>query len=211
MSTRSIPSSRPVPRAELKQEQSVKGGRSDDRRTGNRPPRGLPAARDRTTASSTSQAIARLVDDGCRRDVTIRAHVTVLLSDRRPLSRSAAVRSLVLPGNWRTVGGAYESAAGNPRCARASGARVGADTWVRGSRWIRERTEGVLSVDYAPLYKALHRLERAGCVSALWGISDNGRRARFYKLTTAGRQRLRDEESAWRRYAGAMSRVLEPA
>ncbi len=79
------------------------------------------------------------------------------------------------------------------------------------SRWIRDRTDGVLSVDYAPLYKALHRLERAGCVSASWGVSDNGRRARYYRLTAVGRQRLKDEESAWRRYAGAMSRVLEPA
>jgi len=79
------------------------------------------------------------------------------------------------------------------------------------SRWIHDRTGGVLSIDYAPLYKALHRLEGAGCLSASWGISDNGRRARYYKLTTHGRQRLRQEESAWRRYAGAVSRVLEPA
>lgn len=79
------------------------------------------------------------------------------------------------------------------------------------SRWIGERTDGLLAVDYAPLYKALHRLERAECVSAYWGVSDNGRRARYYKLTAAGRQRLRQEESAWRRYATAISRVLEPA
>lgn len=79
------------------------------------------------------------------------------------------------------------------------------------SHWIRDRTDGALSVDYAPLYKALHRLERAGCVSAAWGISDNGRRARYYKLTTAGRQRLKEEESAWHRFATALARVLEPA
>jgi PadR family transcriptional regulator PadR len=79
------------------------------------------------------------------------------------------------------------------------------------SRWIRERTEGVLEIDYAPLYKALHRLERAGCVAAGWGTSENGRRARYYRLTTKGRQRLKDEEGAWRRYAGAVFRVLEPA
>lgn len=79
------------------------------------------------------------------------------------------------------------------------------------SHWISDRTDGVLSIDYAPLYKALHRLESAGCVSASWGISDNGRRARYYKLTARGRQRLREEESAWRRYARAVSRVLEPA
>jgi PadR family transcriptional regulator PadR len=79
------------------------------------------------------------------------------------------------------------------------------------TRWIRERTEGTIEIEDAPLYKALHRLERAGCVSAEWGLSENNRRARYYKLTPAGRQRLRTEEQAWRRYAGAVLRVLEPA
>jgi transcriptional regulator len=79
------------------------------------------------------------------------------------------------------------------------------------SRWIRERTEGTIEIEDAPLYKALHRLERAGCVSAEWGLSENNRRARYYRLTAAGRQRLRAEESAWRRYAAAVFRVLEPA
>jgi transcriptional regulator len=79
------------------------------------------------------------------------------------------------------------------------------------SRWIRERTEGTIEIEDAPLYKALHRLERAGCVSAEWGVSENNRRARYYRLTPTGRRRLRDEESAWRRYAAAVFRVLEPA
>lgn len=79
------------------------------------------------------------------------------------------------------------------------------------SRWIRDRTEGTIAIEDAPLYKALHRLERAGCVTAEWGVSENNRRARYYRLTTAGRQRLRTEESAWRRYAAAVFRVLEPA
>jgi PadR family transcriptional regulator PadR len=79
------------------------------------------------------------------------------------------------------------------------------------SRWIRERTEGTIEIEDAPLYKALHRLERAGCVQAEWGLSENNRRARYYRLTTVGRQRLRAEESSWRRYAAAVSRVLEPA
>lgn len=79
------------------------------------------------------------------------------------------------------------------------------------SRAIRERTAGDLEIDYAPLYKALHRLGRAGCVSAGWGTSENGRRARYYKLTPAGRERLRAEEQAWRRYARAVFRVLDPA
>ena len=79
------------------------------------------------------------------------------------------------------------------------------------SRWIRERTEGTIEIEDAPLYKALHRLERAGCVSAEWGLSENNRRARYYRLTPAGRRRLREEESTWRRYAAAVFRVLEPA
>lgn len=60
-------------------------------------------------------------------------------------------------------------------------------------------------------FKALHRLEHAGCVSAEWGISENNRRARYYKLTPHGRQQLKAEESAWRRYAAAVFAVLEPA
>ena len=79
------------------------------------------------------------------------------------------------------------------------------------SRWIHERTEGVLEIQDAPLYKALHRLERAGWVSAEWGLSEKNRRARYYTLTAAGRRQLRAEESEWRRYATAVFRVLEPA
>jgi transcriptional regulator len=79
------------------------------------------------------------------------------------------------------------------------------------SRWIRERTAGVLEIENAPLYKALHRLEATDCVAADWGTTENGRRARYYRLTGRGRHRLRAEESAWRRYAGAVFKLLEPA
>ena len=78
------------------------------------------------------------------------------------------------------------------------------------SRWIRQRTDGVLEIEDAPLYKSLHRLEQAGHVSAEWGLSENNRRARFYSLTPAGRRQLAAEESAWRKYAEAVFRVLEP-
>jgi transcriptional regulator len=78
------------------------------------------------------------------------------------------------------------------------------------SRWIRERTRGTIEIEDAPLYKALHRLENAGHVSAQWGLSENNRRARFYRLTAAGRQQLKREESAWRRYAEAVFQVLDP-
>jgi PadR family transcriptional regulator, regulatory protein PadR len=79
------------------------------------------------------------------------------------------------------------------------------------SRWIHERTAGELDIEDAPLYKALHRLERAGVVSAEWGVSENNRRARYYTLTREGRQRLTTETKAWSRYAAAVFKVLEPA
>lgn len=79
------------------------------------------------------------------------------------------------------------------------------------SRWIRERTDGVFAIEDAPLYKALHRLERAGFVAAEWGLSENNRRARYYALTAAGRRQLKAEQTAWRRYAAAVAKVLEPA
>ena len=79
------------------------------------------------------------------------------------------------------------------------------------SRWIRQRTDGVIEIEDAPLYKALHRLERADCVEASWGVSENNRRARFYKLTPTGRRKLHEQESVWRRYAEAVFKVLEPA
>jgi PadR family transcriptional regulator len=78
------------------------------------------------------------------------------------------------------------------------------------SRSIHQRTEGVLEIEDAPLYKALHRLERAGFVAAEWGVSENKRRARYYSLTPAGRRQLKAEETAWRRYAEAVFKVLEP-
>ncbi len=76
--------------------------------------------------------------------------------------------------------------------------------------WIRQRTDGVLTLEDAPLYKALHRLERQRLVSAQWGLSEHNRRARYYALTTAGRGRLRAETAAWRRYAEAVFKVLDP-
>lgn len=79
------------------------------------------------------------------------------------------------------------------------------------SRWIRERTGGVLEVQDAALYKALRRLERRGWVDAEWGVSENNRRARYYRLTTAGRRQLQREASAWRRYATAVFTVLDEA
>jgi PadR family transcriptional regulator PadR len=79
------------------------------------------------------------------------------------------------------------------------------------SSWIRERTRGVVTVEDAALYKALHRLERSGHIESAWGVSENNRRAKYYTLTTHGRQQLQREASAWRRYVEAVSMVLETA
>lgn len=76
---------------------------------------------------------------------------------------------------------------------------------------VKERSGGVLEVEDAALYQALHRLERKGQIAAEWGLSDNNRRARFYELTVEGRRRLRADAANWRRYAQAVSAVLEGA
>jgi transcriptional regulator len=76
------------------------------------------------------------------------------------------------------------------------------------SEWIRERTAGSIVIEDAALYKALHRLERDGAVAAEWGASENNRKARFYRLTPAGRRLLKAEEAAWNDYVAAVARVL---
>ena len=79
------------------------------------------------------------------------------------------------------------------------------------SQWVRDRTDGVLAIEDAALYQALHRLEARRWVEAEWGLSENNRRAKYYTLTAAGRKQLRSEISAWKRYAEAMVKVVEPA
>jgi transcriptional regulator len=77
------------------------------------------------------------------------------------------------------------------------------------SAWICERSGGELGLDEAALYQALHRLERRGLLASEWGLSDNNRRAKYYEITRKGRQHLTEESSVWRRYARAVSAVLE--
>ena len=79
------------------------------------------------------------------------------------------------------------------------------------SRWLDTRSDGVLAVDGAALYPALHRLERRKWVAASWGLSENNRKAKFYTLTAAGRTQLRAESAVWRSYAAAVTKVLSPA
>src|SRR5215469_8150676 len=73
---------------------------------------------------------------------------------------------------------------------------------------IQQISGGALEVEQGALYPALYRLERAGLVDAAWGTSDNNRRAKFYRLTPAGRSRLREETEAWRKTTEAMATAL---
>jgi PadR family transcriptional regulator PadR len=76
---------------------------------------------------------------------------------------------------------------------------------------IQQVSKDVLHVQQGSLYPALHRLENRGWIAAGWGVSKNNRRAKFYRLTSAGRKRLDDETSSWQRLSAAVSRVLEMA
>jgi transcriptional regulator len=75
---------------------------------------------------------------------------------------------------------------------------------------IRDRSEGQLLVLEGALYPALHRLESRALVSAEWGVTPTGRRARYYGLTPGGRQRLKTETATWKRYVDAVGRILAP-
>ena len=77
------------------------------------------------------------------------------------------------------------------------------------SRWVRERTDGVLTLEDAALYQALHRLEDEGSISSEWGVSENNRRAKYYALTAKGRRRLWQDIAGWKRYAAAVLKVVE--
>jgi transcriptional regulator len=75
---------------------------------------------------------------------------------------------------------------------------------------IEQTSQDVLRVDHGSLYPALQRLERRGLIAARWGVSENNRRARFYRLTTAGRKMLTAETSKWERLSEAIARILNP-
>ncbi len=76
------------------------------------------------------------------------------------------------------------------------------------SQWIREITDKALLIEEGSLYPALHLIARKGWIEPRWGVSDTGRRARFYELTEVGRGRLASEVQRWRLYAGQIERVL---
>jgi PadR family transcriptional regulator PadR len=76
---------------------------------------------------------------------------------------------------------------------------------------IRQVSKDVLQVQQGSLYPALHRLEKRGWLQADWGESDNGRQAKFYRLSARGRKQLAAEESNWQRLAQAIALVLQEA
>jgi transcriptional regulator len=74
---------------------------------------------------------------------------------------------------------------------------------------IEQMSGGVFRVTLGSLYPALQRLEKDGLVDAEWKASENGRRARYYRLTAAGRRRLSVEQKQWLRVAAAVTRILK--
>ena len=76
------------------------------------------------------------------------------------------------------------------------------------AEWIEYATAETVLVEEGTLYPALHRLERRGWVDTEWGVSENNRRAKFYRLTSPGRAQLRRESTTWLRHAEAIARAL---
>jgi PadR family transcriptional regulator PadR len=75
---------------------------------------------------------------------------------------------------------------------------------------IEHRSDEVLQVEHGSLYPALHRLQNRGWISSEWGPSENNRKARFYRLTSAGRKQLTRQTSRWDELVRAVNRVLKP-
>ncbi len=78
------------------------------------------------------------------------------------------------------------------------------------ARWIEEITDDALRIEEGSLYPALYRLERRGWIEAEWGLSENNRKVKFYRLTDAGRERLAVETAQWSRFTTAVSKILLP-
>jgi transcriptional regulator len=74
---------------------------------------------------------------------------------------------------------------------------------------IQQLSKGVLEVNQGSLYPALQRLEKDGVITSDWGTTDNNRRARYYRLTAAGRRALVKERESWARFAAALDAVLQ--
>lgn len=76
---------------------------------------------------------------------------------------------------------------------------------------IERGSADVLQVEHGSLYPALHRLEDRGWIASFWGTSENNRKARYYRLTPAGRQQLVAQTNRWEQLVAAVNRILKPA
>jgi PadR family transcriptional regulator PadR len=76
------------------------------------------------------------------------------------------------------------------------------------AEWIEDATRNAMLIGEGTLYPALHRLEKAGCVEGDWGLSENNRQAKFYRLSAAGRRRLTAGSTAWHDFVEAAGRAL---
>ena len=79
------------------------------------------------------------------------------------------------------------------------------------AEFIQQSSDDTLRVEEGALYPALHRLELRGLLQGEWGVSENNRRAKFYRLTAAGRKHLAEEASTWGRLSSAITRVMQTA
>jgi PadR family transcriptional regulator, regulatory protein PadR len=79
------------------------------------------------------------------------------------------------------------------------------------AQWIRERTSDDLTIEDGALYTALHRLDKRGLIESEWGLSENNRKAKYYRLTASGKRQLRAQTERWARYARAVAAVLQTA
>jgi transcriptional regulator len=77
------------------------------------------------------------------------------------------------------------------------------------AEWIHATSDEALSVEEGALYPALHRLELRGLLSSSWDVSENNRRAKYYRLTASGRKQLKESTESWRRTSTAINRILE--
>ena len=76
---------------------------------------------------------------------------------------------------------------------------------------IERQSDDVLQIEHGSLYPALHRIENKKWIASFWGTSENNRRARYYRLTAAGRGQVANQTSRWEALVGAVNRVLRPA
>jgi PadR family transcriptional regulator, regulatory protein PadR len=76
---------------------------------------------------------------------------------------------------------------------------------------IRAGTGDILQVEHGSLYPALHRLEKRGWIASVWKLTENQQRAKYYRLTAAGKRQLASERSRWTQLVGAIAKIMDPA